>query len=196
MFLNKTIFKKWIKDAYNHGGLKVGRNYGGMVLSGNYWVVWIDKCEIPNWVKAVVIEFAGTLPEDYQMFLAKKDEPIQTEIAENDYLDLPSRFMETKVPFNVTPVVYGTKWNEYRFLQNRRTMDLIALPEPLYSVIDMSNLDGNENRPMGPSSSSDKGDFLIWKNEKSAPSLCTAKIGNAGNEVMELLRQIDFEEVQ
>lgn len=196
MFLNKTIFKKWIKDAYNHGGLKVGRNYEGLVLSGSYWVVWINKNEIPNWVKAAIIEFVGTLPEDYEMFLAKKDEAIQTEIAENNYFDLPNRFMEARVPFDVAPIVYGTKWSEYRFLQCRQTKQMIALPEHLYSVIDMSNLDGDENRPMGPCSISNSGDFLIWKNEKSALGLCTAKIGDAGNEVMELLRQIDFEEVQ
>ena len=196
MFLNKTIFKKWIKDTYNHGGLKVGKVYDGLVLSGGYWVAWIYKHEVPNWVKAAVIEFVGTLPEDGQMLLAKKDEPLQAELSENDYLDLPSQFMKAKVPFDVVPIVYGTKWSEYHFLQCRRTKKMIALPEYLYSVIDMSNLDGGENRPAGPCSISDSGDCLIWKNEKSALMLCTARIGDAGNEVMELLGQIDFEEVR
>ena len=64
MFLNKTKFKKMMKEAYNGGGLRVGRIYDGLVISSGTWSSWPREGDIPNWLKAAVIELAGELPEE------------------------------------------------------------------------------------------------------------------------------------
>ncbi len=81
MFLNKTQFKKWVKDAFKGGGLTVGRVYGGLVICGGTWTIWTEEGYVPNWVKATVMEYAGELPKAGYVFKAKKDNPVQYEIA-------------------------------------------------------------------------------------------------------------------
>lgn len=191
MFLNKTMFKKWIKDAFNHGGLTVGYIYDGLVMSGSTWVVWVDEGSIPNWVKAAVMEYTGELPKIGCVFKAEKNSPIQYEISENAYLDLPERFMEAKLPFIVTPVVFDTNWSAYRILQSKKTGSLIALSESLYRIIDLKELE-DESAPMGPSARNEQGDLLIWKNQNSALAVCSSKLGDDGNRVLEALESIDF----
>ncbi len=112
MFLNKTMFKKWIKDAFNHGGLTVG-------------------------------------------------------------------------------YIFDTNWSAYRILQSKKTGSLIALSESLYRIIDLKELE-DESAPMGPSARNEQGDLLIWKNQNSALAVCSSKLGDDGNRVLEALESIDF----
>ena len=112
MFLNKTMFKKWIKDAFNHGGLTVG-------------------------------------------------------------------------------YIFDMNWSAYRILQSKKTGSLIALSESLYRIIDLKELE-DESAPMGPSARNEQGDLLIWKNQNSALAVCSSKLGDDGNRVLEALESIDF----
>lgn len=196
MFLNKTIFKKWIKEAYNHNCLRVGMIHDGMALSGPHWIVWLEEGGIPNWVKASVMEFAGKLPERGELFLAGKEDGIKTRIPEGPFLDLPSRFMEAKTPFWTTRAVYGTKWSAYRLLQNAATKEIVTLSEELYRVIDLSNMENGESAPAGPSARNEAAEIMMWKNEKCALALLTAKAGDRAGIVLDLLAKVDFEEVE
>ena len=112
MFINKTMFKKWIKDAFNHGGLTVG-------------------------------------------------------------------------------YIFDMNWSAYRILQSKKTGSLIALSESLYRIIDLKELE-DESAPMGPSARNEQGDLLIWKNQNSALAVCSSKLGDDGNRVLEALESIDF----
>lgn len=193
MFLNKTRFKKLVKDAFNGGGLQVGQIYGGLVINGGYWVTWTEDGYVPNWVKAALMEYTGELPKEGYLFKAKKDNPVQYEISENEMLNLPEMFMKAKVPFTVTPIVYDEKWKQYRFLQNDITNDIIAVNTYLYDVLDMKEL-GEENRPMGPCSTWNDGEMLLWKNEHSAFALFKMNITEQNIKIMGLLSQHDFGE--
>lgn len=192
MFLNKTRFKKLVKDAYNRGGLRVGQIYGGLVICGGYWITWTEEGYVPNWVKAALMEYAGELPKEGYLFKAKKDDPVQYEISENEMLNLPEIFMKAKVPFTVTPIVYDEKWKQYRFLQNDITKDIIAVNTYLYDVLDMKEL-GEENRPMGPCSIGNSGEMLIWKNEHSALVMYKTDITDKNITVMGLLSEYAFD---
>lgn len=202
MFLNKTIFKKWIKTAYNSNGLKVGRVFDGFVLASDRWILWADEQYMPNWIKASVMEHVGHLPQDGMIFRATKNEPVQM-IIEDNFLNLPKEFLNATVPFTVTPVVCGSKYDEYRILQNKQTHNTIILSEDLYKVIDLSNLgvaeqypDGfGENPPMGPCAKNNAAEIVYWKNEYSALALCTVKTGDSKTqEIMKILSGIDFME--
>lgn len=192
MFLNKTLFKKWIKNAYNNGGLTVGMVYGGLVLSGRGWVTWTEDGAVPNWVKAAVMEHTGELPGRGNIFKAQKNELLQYEVSENEFFNLPERFLEAKHAFSVCPVTYTPNYMEYRMLQSRTTRKILFLPEDYYRIIDLSEL-GKENPPMGPSSNSGMaGSVMMWKNENSALAVCSMDGGYDKHKIGELLEQVDF----
>lgn len=192
MFLNKTLFKKWIKNAYNNGGLSVGMVYGGLVLSGKGWITWTEDEAVPNWVKAAVIEHAGELPAHGHIFKAQKDELTQYEMPENGFLNLPGRFLEAKHAFDVCPVIYTTKYMEYRLLQSRTTNKVLLLPEYYHKVIDLSEL-GKENPPMGPSSNSEmEGSMMMWRNENSALTVRSMEKGYDRHGICGMLEGINF----
>lgn len=192
MFVNKTRFRKLVKEAFNSGyGLIVGKVYGGLVVCGGTWTTWTEEGYVPNWVKAAVMEHTGELPKEGHVFRAKKDEPIQYEIADNRYFDLPGTFMRAKNPFTVTPMVYDNKWKHFRFLQNDATKEIIAVQSYLYELLDMKEL-GEENRPVGPSAETRSGGVLIWKNEHSAVAICKLDISGDSLDVMELLAEYEF----
>lgn len=193
MFLNKTLLKKFIKSSFKWEGLTVGRVYGGLVVAGGTWISWTQEGYIPNWLKAAVMEYTGELPREGCMFKARKDEPIQYEIAENELYDLPGMRSRCGYAYTVTPVVisngYGT---DVRILQQNRTMQMLAASEDSCRLIDLSEL-GEENAPAGPASVTADGRLLLYKNEHSAYAF-TALDGTRDitREIMEGIGHIDF----
>lgn len=194
MFLNKTMFKKWIKSAFQRGGFIVGRVYGGFVLSDGNWVSWTKDGYVPNWLKATVMEHVGELPKQGELFRAKKDEVPQYGLADNPYLDLPERYKESKVPFAVTPVIYDTGWQSYRLFQCRATKSLVPVSAACYDIIDIKELE-DDSYPMGPSARTDRGEVLIWMNENSALAVCRGDVSEKGLPALETLAGLDYEEV-
>lgn len=194
MFLNKTMFKRWIKDAFRHNGLVVGRIYGGLVISGGAWVTWTQEGYVPNWLKAAIMEHTGELPNEGEVFKAKKDEVQQYEVSENPYLDLPKRFREARIPFLVIPVIYDTRWASYRLIQCRMSGEVIPIPSEYYDIIDIREAE-HDGTPVGPSSRDETGRMLIWKNETSALAVSRAEMSEKGAPVLRALKDLKFEEV-
>lgn len=192
MFLNKTLLKKMIKHSFQWEGLTVGRIYGGLVVAGGTWITWTKDGYVPNWLKAAVMEFTGELPQQECAFRAKKDEPLQYEIADNSLYDLPEVFLKSRFAFTVTPVVVTGKYVETRILQQDRTMGTIGVNEEFCKVIDLRELEG-ENAPAGPSSTGAEGHMLIYKNEHSAYAFFPKDGANdVTRKVMERIGSINF----
>ena len=193
MFLNKTLFKKMIKRAFQKSGLIVGRIYEGLVVSDGEWVSWTRSGAVPNWLKAAIIEYAGQLPEEGQIFTAMKGDMLQYEIEDAQW-DLPERFQRSKVPFSVTPIVYDGAFFKARLVSCSRTGDIIPIPEEYCDVIDFSEL-GEEHRPTGPSAETKEGLSLIWKNENSAWLIPRTYFTDERKSILERLEGLEFKEV-
>lgn len=194
MFLNKTLLKKTIKHSFRWEGLTVGRICGGFVVAGGTWVTWTEDGYIPNWLKAAVMEFTGELPQQERVFRAKKDEPIQYEIADDTIYDLPSLFQRSRFAYAVTPVVVKGKFGEIRILQQNSTLNPLGIQEKFYEMIDLSEL-GEENAPAGPSSMNAEGSIMIYKNEHSAYAFCPVDgTTDVVRKVMGQIGMIDFNE--
>ena len=194
MFLNKTMLKKLIKSSFKWEGLTVGRIYGGLVVAGGTWVIWTEDGYIPNWLKAAVMEYTGELPKRGCAFKAKKDEPIQYEIADNAWYDLPSMHQKAIYAYEVTPVVIkGKGERELRVLQqNGSSMQMLAVPENMYEVIDPREL-GEENAPAGPASTLPAGGVLIYKNEHSAYAFSASDgMSDMAKRIIDSVGTIDF----
>lgn len=194
MFLNKTKLKQLIKSSFRWEGLTVGRIYGGLVVAGGRWITWTEDGYIPNWIKAAVMEYTGELPKQGCVFKAKKDEPIQYEIAENNLYDLPEMKRKCIFTYTVTPVVVDSKHSSIRIIQQDSTLNTLAVPEKYYDMIDLSEL-GEENAPAGPSSMDKNGSILIYKNEHSAYAFTTMDgVDDITRKVMEHMDSINFSE--
>lgn len=194
MFLNKTLLKKTIKHSFRWEGLTVGRICGGFVVAGGTWVTWTEDGYIPNWLKAAVMEFTGELPQQERVFRAKKDEPIQYEIADDTIYDLPSLFQRSRFAYAVTPVVVKGKFGETRILQQNSTLNPLGIQEKFYEMIDLGEL-GEENAPAGPSSMNAEGSIMIYKNEHSAYAFYPVDgTTDVVRKVMGQIGMIDFNE--
>ncbi len=192
MFLNKTMLKKMIKHSFRFEGLTVGRIYEGLVVAGGTWVTWTQDGYVPNWLKAAIMEFTGELPQKECAFKAKKDEPLQYEIADNSFYDLPSLYQRSHYAYTVTPVVVKGRYREIRILQQNSTTKMLGIHEPFYQVIDLSEL-GDENAPTGPSSTSADGGIMIYKNEHSAYAFLPLDgASDVVQKIMECVDSIDF----
>lgn len=188
MFLNKTKFKKMMKEAFNNQGLIIGAVYGGIILSSGYWVTWTNAGSVPNWLKGYIVELAGEMPEAEEIFKAQKNELLQHEIKNNAFYDLPNRFRDSHHVFIDTHIsVEG-----WRLLQNKTSSNIIIAAEHMFEVVDLSEL-GGENPPMGPVSCNGDGGFLIYKNEYSAYAFTKGGTSDKSTlEVMKCLENIDF----
>lgn len=177
-----------IKEAYNGGGLRVGRIYDGLVISSGTWISWTREGDVPNWLKAAVMELTGELPEKGDLFQASCADGIQYQIKENPIFDLPGRFRESHFAFTDTKVTQ----EGICFFQNKQNGNIIAVNEKFASLIDLKELQG-ENPPMGPVSAIGKGDSLIYKNEESAFCFWRLEPSNEQTvELMDLLETIEF----
>jgi len=193
MFLNKTMLKKFIKSSFKWEGLTVGRIYGGLVVAGGTWITWTEEGYIPNWLKAVVMEHTGELPKQGYVFKAKKGEPIQYEIADNELYDLPSMNARCSQACTVTPVIIDKKGQGVqRILQQNGTLRMLTVSEERYKVIDLSEL-GEEHAPSGPAMSVDG--ILIYKNEHSAYAFTPLdNMYGAAEKIARHVEMIDFSE--
>ncbi len=192
MFLNKTILKKFIKASFRKEGLVVGRIYGGLVVAGGTWSTWTEDGYVPNWLKAAVMEYTGELPDKERVFKAKKDEPIQYEIADNQFYNLPEAYRRCRTSYTVTPIVVKDRYYAVRLLQQDAAKRMTAVQEIYHEIIDLSELE-DENAPGRPVSLSENSSILIYKNEHSAYAFAVLDgMADIVREIAEHVDVIDF----
>ncbi len=88
MFINTSIFKKLIKEAYNAYMLMVGATEYEYFISNGAWIICVNKDDFTKKEKAAVIELTGELPDIGQAFKAGKDAPNQYEISKTVIRDI------------------------------------------------------------------------------------------------------------
>ena len=138
------------------------------------------------------------MPENFRdrgRFLKQKNDEVQQyEISNNPFLNLPERYKEARIPFVVTPIIYNTKWKNFRLVQCRTSGELIPIPTAFYDIIDIKEI-GGDGYPVGPSSRDDNGEVLIWKNETSALAVSRVEMSVQSLPVLSALKGMEFEEV-
>ena len=85
MFIKSAGFKKLIKEAYNHNGLRIGNDGKGIYICGGYWAIWVRKGHIPKKELAAIIELTGEMPDEGAGFKSGKGGN-QYEMPENVFL--------------------------------------------------------------------------------------------------------------
>lgn len=129
--------------------------------------MWIDKEEIPKEKKAILIEFAGNLPEPGEQ-IKIEDEMNQIEIPDEWMMGALLRAGEANIPLTDTGIVLNTYYSEIRLLQ-RDNGEITAVDEGTCSLIDRASVKDYEERVQGPKLGKTEG---CTGKRISAPSRC------------------------
>lgn len=100
MFLNNTILKRLMKQAYKDAHLVVAQTEERYYISGIYWEMDVKKEFMPKQIMAQLIELAGEVPGIGKAFRATKDGNL-----EEDGLRTEVRIYGSEKPIDVTGMI-------------------------------------------------------------------------------------------
>lgn len=195
MFLDISKFTGMMKQAYKNSGLTIGYLNEGIVITSGYWVVWLRDEQMPNKIKAMIVELCGFVPDQQMMFYISKDNPNpQYKIETTDkVLDMLESYRDAENKLHITPVLL-LEGIDVRLLQTS-TRDLVGVNEAYFGIIDPTNVDyGQESMPTGPCFKSSPNSGIYWHNENCIVILLPARI--KGDNIAEALRVVNFDSNQ
>lgn len=175
MFVNASAFKKLIKESWSKEGLTMGATEEEIFLAGGAWVIRVHKTEMPNKIKAAIVELIGELPATGEVFTCYKKEATQYEVAENEYWNIRENFEDATVPLAVTKVKFqGIK--ELRVLQHEKTKTCTLINDFFMQLIDYSAREDCENIPEGPVTTDASRGLIYWRNEIMTVAVCRISV--------------------
>lgn len=189
MLLNLRIFKKLVKEAYNGGGLIVGREGEEYILCGGSWIIRIKEGAFEKEYKAAIIEHIGDLPKDGELKRrAKQYEIDNSEISGNKEI---LKLKETELAVDqaeLTNVYIDIHGKLCRMVQCQHRNVLVN--EELIALAEEIKEEGME----GPYSIPGKEFLLYWSNRWCKYAAYTIKVieGEKAQSVLEQLRAVDL----
>lgn len=174
MFLNTTILKRLMKDAWKGAGLTVGKEGEEVFLFGGYWIVRVKEDFIPNAIKGLIVELAGELPEDGTIFKTIKDCGNQYELPENSTYNITEAAKNTNCAFAKTNIFMQQGTALCRVLQNVNSNKTVLINNMLVEIVDPSLIDepNGETEVIGPTAATPDSYAIYWHNNVSAFMAC------------------------
>jgi len=193
MFIKQSNFKKLLKSAYDGAGLTVGRDEDGILLSGGYWIIWLDESAMSKKAIASIIELTRDLPAKGEVFIST-DGGNQYEIPEIDRWGLLRKADEADKQYKVTGVAvkYGRGYS--RILQHPGTNDTKMISNSITEMISIREMDtAVEEQPIGPVARKDSSSVVYWKNNVCILAACLIDPQEYTAELLRLLENLDLE---
>ncbi|WFR56415.1 hypothetical protein QA584_22805 [Anaerocolumna sp. AGMB13025] len=192
MFINPTHLKKLMTASYKGGGIRIGYFDDGYIIIASHWMLWLDVNYIPNKVKAIIMELAGTLPEEDTVFLVSKEKPIpQIEMDIHNYFHLNLLEKEAKLPVTLTNVLFESHTNTYKLMQVDDNKWLVMMDMYYLNLIDVNEIDfEHENTPSGPCTTTGQSMFF-WKNA-TCTLLLMGTSAPTDSPIISALSEVDF----
>lgn len=190
MFLHMPTLKKLLKSAYNHSNLTIGRLEGGLLIECGTFMAWLEWYSVPNKVKAALIELAGELPEEGNVFTVGK-EGNQYEIPERDAWHIHDGLRAAQKRYIVTPVILD---GDYHFLQEAGSTATRIVAQKFIDLIDPTELDYNagEGSIAGPYSRSDDS-VIYWATDLCILAVCGGRLYKGLSRAIQgALETVDF----
>ena len=191
MFIKNSVFKKIIKGAWSGAGLTVGNVHGRYVVITDIMIMYVKHNCITKEVKAAIIELAGDLPGEGEVFTAYKDGENQQamtidEILNGEMYESPS-FSEEWIETSLLTTT------GHRIMQEKSGLNKCMIPEIVKDLIKPSEREEGESWPEGPISAV-SGSTMVWRNETTV--INSQKINATGNSlatiVLKLLQPCDW----
>lgn len=200
MFIKMNMFKNLLKKAWQGAGLTVGNDGEGIFLIGTYWSIWLERWWMSNKTKATIIEFAGELPKEGEVFKCWKGQDNQYEMEQiytREFYN-PS-LQESKVEYINTGVSVEEFNGECTILQNKKTQENIIIAKHIVDMVDNGSREEGEQwveNPVGRYYEDKKTTEIYWQNEACTLGcmVCEPKEGTKTEMLMELLKAYDFAE--
>lgn len=115
MFLNNTILKRLMKEAYRNANMVVAQTEDRFYIGGAYWEMDVRKEFMPKQIMAQLIELAGEVPAPGKVFRATKEENL-----EEDGLRQEVKTEGFTEPIDITDIIIiGSLGTYQRVLQDR-----------------------------------------------------------------------------
>lgn len=188
MYIKPSIFKKLVKKAYEATGIYLANRNGTVIIAGSNWIINVKENEIPNKIKAIIIEFTGFIPKagDEECSISKYG--IQMEIP-NDELLLNEAWTGLKKKTHRTPVYINTMYKLTRVYQCDYDFMVDNMLDNLVSTADTEEY---ETAPDGPYMTSDN--KIIYSNEsmKLAHTIVHPDDDTMQEEILEAIRKVDL----
>lgn len=188
MLLNLRIFKKLVKEAYNGGGLIVGREGEEYILCDGSWIIRIKEEAFEKEYKAAVIEHVGDLPRDGEL-VRKSKKFGNSEMSEASKAILTLEDIERAcVPADITSVYIDIAGKLCRMVQcNDRN---VLVKEELIVLAEEVKGEGME----GPCCIAEKEFQLYWSSRTCKYTALAMNIHQETKEwkALERLRAVDL----
>lgn len=194
MFINISLLKKFMVNAYKGAGIRIGHKDDGYIIVTSTWGLWLEEENTPNKVKALIMELAGTLPQEDTIFIVSKEKPIpQLEFDFNATFHINQFYRNAASPVTVTNVMLDKKHGIYRLFQINSTKDFMFMNQMYLDLIDLGEMDTNvENTPAGPCTNQ-SGNIFYWGNAVCTLYLCGYEV-TSEDSIVQALGHINFEE--
>lgn len=115
MFLNNTILKRLMKEAYRNANMVVAQTEDRFYIGGAYWEMDVRKEFMPKQIMAQLIELAGEVPAPGKVFRATKEGNL-----EEDGLRQEVKTEGFTEPIDITDIIIiGSLGTYQRVLQDR-----------------------------------------------------------------------------
>lgn len=160
MFLNNSILKKLMKQAYKDGALVVAQTEERYYIAGTYWEMDVRKEFMPKQIMAQIIELAGEVPAVGKSFRGTKDGNI-----EEDWLRSAVRTEEFSKPIDVTDmIIIGRLGKHQRVLQEHEKGQAYIVNNVFIEIADnnAAETDRGEYEVSVPLYNAQKG--ILWEN--------------------------------
>ena len=152
MFLNTNKFKKMLKTAYKGTGFTIGSiDECGVFIQTSTWSVWFERITMPNRIKAAIVEFSGTIPENGEIFKVREGEPNQMEmdITAKPRYDIKAMWMNAKRPLKKLPILFDFRYIVAQTYQDAKR-NIVIVNHAIEDILKKSEMDEMEDSVMGP----------------------------------------------
>lgn len=200
MFLKMSYFKTLLKNAWQGAGLVVGNDGEGIYLCGTYWSIWLERTMMTKKAKAAIVELAGELPGEGQVFKCWKGQENQYELKktyEEDYYNpyisgFKTRYKETGVSFKE----FGISG---KILQDKDNLQCVVAPEFICDMVDVASMEKYESHPEGPYGKYElkkESNIIYWQNEACTLSALTTTVTEDSKQsyLLECMRRYNYTE--
>lgn len=163
MFVNMNALKKQAKAAFKNNSLVVGNVEDSLVICTGSVVVQVMEDYATNSFKSLLVEYLGWLPKMDEVYSIGGGAGNQLTVGLDGSLDIYRKYS-----FNM-PQLHRTAVHieDFRIFQDD-TYSKYAVPEELYKVYDIGEVDADkEGFPQPPRLAPDKGN-LLYRNDGMA----------------------------
>ena len=162
MFLNATIFKKLINNAYKGTGLHVHNKNGDIILWGSSWIILFVNGKMPKEIKGEIIKLIGDFPLKGEAFRVNKDgEHMAIDVSDETVFEL-----DVDNTYKITNLSVETSEGKCNIIENNITDEKYLINAMYTDIVDLDRLGENDEFPEGPYTPVNRDYALIWQNSE------------------------------